>query len=294
MSDKQAPQRPKGPRMSHLYTEPIPMSFATPQQLASLASGATSLFPRMPMTTGNQAYMPMMNAGYNMNPGYNMHNPNSQIQPIQSVTNNTVATSTASAASTNSQAASSDKKTLKPLPPQEIDIDTFKGFKFVTLDDLQVETREIYDNISGTFRWEMCQGQEERCVSCIRDDCKNRRVFLVSSGSLGSRIVPLLHELPQLYAIYVYCADVERHSKWAKDFSKVRVVCNNDDKDLLPQFAVDVAQSNIDWGNALLKKGTHDKAKEKFELALKKLKDHAAEHDNAMDVEIETKIKECK
>ena len=54
--------------------------------------------------------------------------------------------------------------------------------------------------------------------------------------------------LPQVYAIYIYCANVNYHLQWAAGYYKVRVVCNDDDKYLIPQFAVDVAQANIDWG----------------------------------------------
>ncbi|CAF4247105.1 unnamed protein product, partial [Rotaria sordida] len=73
---------------------------------------------------------------------------------------------------------------------------------------------------------------------------------------------------------------------------KVHVVCDNDDLYLLPQFAVDVAQANIDWGNALLRQGTRDKANEKFKLASDKLNNYARNHDSAMDVEIKNKLEE--
>jgi hypothetical protein len=294
MADKPLPQKPIGPRMSHLQSEPISMSFASPQQLANLASGSGSLFPRPPTHTTNQSFMPMMNSGFNMNQGLNMHDTNHQIQTVPTMSNNLVAAVAAAAADIESQSASSVQKPLKPLPAQAIDLDNFKGFKFVTLDGLQIETREIYDKISGTFQWEVCESQEDRCISFIRDKCGNKRVFIISSGSLGSSIVPQIHELPQVYAIYIYCVNVKYHQEWANNFPKVRVVCDNDDRDLLPRFAVDVAQSNVDWGDALFKKGTHDKAKEKFQLALDKLTNHAPNHDQAMDLEIKKKIEECK
>jgi hypothetical protein len=246
------------------------------------------------MHTTNQPFMPMMSSGFNMNQGFNMQDTNYQIQTVPTMSNNLLAAVAAAAADIESQSASSGQKLLTPLPAQAIDLDNFKGFKFVTLDGLQIETREIYDKISGTFKWEACESQEGRCLDFIRNECGNKRVFFISSGSLGSRIVPQIHELPQVYAIYIYCANVKYHQGWAKEFQKVRVVCDNDDRDLLPQFAVDVAQSNIDWGDALFKKGTHDKAKEKFQLALDKLTKYAPNHDQAMDLEIRKKLEECK
>jgi len=286
MSDNPTPHKPTGLRMSHLHSEPVPISFASPQQLAQFTAGSGSFFNAARMQGPRQPYMQQMNTAYNMD------NSNFQIQPISSTTNNTV--TAAAAASSSSKSASSGSKTLTPLPAQTIDLSTFKGFKFVTLDPLQLETREIYDEISGTFQWEMCESQDDRCFNCIRDEFKDKRVFLISSGSLGAKIVPQIHELPQVYAIYIYCANVKYHEEWARKYPKVRVVCDNDDLYLLPQLAVDVAQSNIDLGNALLKQGTRDKAKEKFKLAYDKLSKHARNHDQAMDVEIKNKIEECK
>ncbi len=291
MSDNPSPHKPMGLRMSHLQSEPVSMSFASPQQLAQFTAGSGSLFNNPRMKTPYQSYMPPMNTVYNMN------DTSQQIQSVPSIpTNNAVAAAaTASSSSASaSQSASSGPKILTPLPAQPIDLSTFKGFKFITLDPLQIETREIYDEISGTFTWEMCESQEDRCISCIRDEFKDKRVFLISSGSLGAKIVPQVHDLPQLYAIYIYCANVKYHREWAAKYSKVRVVCDNDDLYLLPQFAVDVAQANIDWGNAFLKQGTRDKAKEKFKLAYDKLNKYARNHDQAMDVEIKNKLEECK
>ncbi|CAF0802508.1 unnamed protein product [Rotaria sp. Silwood1] len=279
MSDT-PPQKPKIPHMSHLQSEPIPMSFASPQFLAQVTAGTANLFPNSQMKTTSQAYMPMASSGYDK-----MH-ATFQPQSASQINKNSNAAS--------SSASSSDTKLLKPLPPQPIDAATFKGFKFVTLDGLQVETREVYDKISGTFQWEMCESQDERCINFIRNECENKRVFLVSSGGLGQKVVPEVHDLPQVYAIYIYCANVKFHESWAKKYAKVRVVCDNDDLYLLPQFAVDVAQANIDWGNGLLQQGTRDKAKEKFKLASDKLNNYARNHDPAMDVEIQNKLEECK
>jgi hypothetical protein len=183
---------------------------------------------------------------------------------------------------------------LQPPPAQPIDLITFKGFKFVTVDPCQLETREIYDEVSGTWQWEMCESQDDRCIQYIRDECTNKRVFLVTSGGKGRKVVPAVHDLSQVYAIYIYCADVVSNREWSKNYSKVRVVCNNDDQDLLPQLAVDVAQANIEWGEALVKQGNRDKAKEKFQKAVDNLKKYDQVSDPTMMKKAKTKLDECK
>ncbi|CAF0886096.1 unnamed protein product [Adineta ricciae] len=290
MSDQPPrPPRPHGPRLSHLHSEPVPMSFASPQQLAYLAAGG-SLFPQQPMHTMHQPRMPRMAAPYHTNMG---HHPMYRMQTSSStmMTNDTIFTP---AAVPQTAVAAANRQPFKSLPPQEINLTQFTGFKFVTLDGLQEETRGIYYKISNALQWEMCDGQENSCLDAIQNKSKDKRVFLVTSGSLGAKIVPQIHELPQVYAIYVYCADVKRHKEWAKNFSKIRVVCNDDDRELLPQFAVDVARANVDWGDALLKAGTRDKAQEKYQLALNKLAEYSPNHDPTMDVEIKGKLEQCK
>ena len=195
--------------------------------------------------------------------------------------------------SASSKPAPAAPKPLTPLPYQAIDAKTFKSAKYVSLDGLQTETREIYDKISGTFQWEAFENGEEHCINFIKDKCPNRRVFLVSAGGLGSRVVPKIHDLPQLYAVYIYCVDVEGHKKWANNYPKVRVVCDDDDRYLLPQFAVDVAQMYIEWGDALFEQGKRDKAKDKYTEAHQRLSDHARHHDPAMDVDLQKKMACC-
>ena len=183
---------------------------------------------------------------------------------------------------------------LQAMAPQPIDLNSFTNLQFITFDELQTETRAIYEDISGGCKWKMFESQKDSCISFIYNECADKRVFLISSGSLGKALVPQIHNLSQLYAIYIYCSDIKYHQEWAYKFSKVRVVCNNDDMYLLPQLAVDVAQANIDWGNALLKQQKHNEAKQRFEEALKNLTKHAKNPDPTMVTQVTNKLEECK
>ena len=146
MSDSSNPQKPKGPRMSHLQSEPISISFASPQQLAQLTAAAPgSLFPFRPqMKTPNQSYTSPMSSGSDAN-----HQKQSGSSIASSSTTITTGGAVAAAAASSStDSASSAQTVLKPPAAQPVDLDTFKGFKFVTLDALQIETRDVYDKIS--------------------------------------------------------------------------------------------------------------------------------------------------
>lgn len=58
-------------------------------------------------------------------------------------------------------------------------------------------------------------------------DCKNfiemsaNEKILFVSGSYGRQIVPVIHDLPQLLGVYVYCSNKELHLQWANQYTKV-------------------------------------------------------------------------
>ena len=184
-------------------------------------------------------------------------------------------------------------RVLHPPRAQAMDSKLFNGLKYATLDQFLIESPTIYDLISGTYQWEICAADEARCIKFIRDDCPTKRVFIITSGSQGKTLIPHIHDLPQVYAIYIHCSNVEYHREWSTQFPKIRIICD-DDKYLLPQLAVDVAQANLEWGEALLEQGKKDLAKKKFTKALKNLTDYTSgQHDPAFEKEILKRLEEC-
>ena len=50
---------------------------------------------------------------------------------------------------------------------------------------------------------------------------KDEKFVMIVSGQLGKVVVPKIHALPQLVAIYVYCMDKKTIETWANQFKKV-------------------------------------------------------------------------
>ncbi|UJR31250.1 hypothetical protein I4U23_018752 [Adineta vaga] len=278
MHNQSNPPRPSGPQ-HNLQSERMPSNLMSPSQLAQFTNAnANGYLPRPQMSATAYA---------------TQHVATSNTAPPQTIT-----TTSAPEQLVIAYLKELDGRTsIQPPQAQPIDLEKFKGFKFVTLDGLVVATRDIYDKVSGTFKWEMCESQTERCVKYIQDECANKRVFFITSGSLGRDIVPKMHDLPQVYAIYVYCADLKFHLTWARSYSKVRVICNDDDRYLVPQLAVDVAQANVDWGNAHFQKGNREDAKKKYSKALENLNvdlKSTIKPDQAMINEVKNKLDQCK
>jgi tetratricopeptide (TPR) repeat protein len=62
------------------------------------------------------------------------------------------------------------------------------------------------------------------CQLHIQSLSIDERVVLIVSGRLGREIVPNIHEIEQIYLIYVYCYNKEANERWAKDYSKIKIV----------------------------------------------------------------------
>ncbi|CAF0761430.1 unnamed protein product [Didymodactylos carnosus] len=77
------------------------------------------------------------------------------------------------------------------------------------------------------------QTQLRRSINCLwtfesGNECeehigqsKDEKIVLIVSGRLGREIVPRVHDLPQLSAIYVYCMDKRTNEIWAKAYKKI-------------------------------------------------------------------------
>src|ERR1700722_4121970 len=63
----------------------------------------------------------------------------------------------------------------------------------------------------------------DECVDFLTE-LKDEKGFMLVSGTLGQSIVPLIHDVPQLYSIYVFCGNKSQHEQWAKEWTKVKGV----------------------------------------------------------------------
>ena len=178
---------------------------------------------------------------------------------------------------------------------QWFDLSRVTGCKFVYLDPYVIEAAEVYQEATGSFQWEACLDQMDRCETFIRESCVGKRVFLVASGGLGAQIIKRINDLPQFHAMYIHCVDVPSHMKWAANYPKVRIVCDNEKNYLIPQLAADVAQNNLEWAIELLKKGEKEKAKRKLEQALHNTEKFMKPNPNpALKKEIQRRLEECR
>ena len=65
-----------------------------------------------------------------------------------------------------------------------------------------------------------CFSDDKTCKQYIQNNSTSKLILIVS-GQLGHKLVPQIHDLPQVISIYVYCRDKSKNQKWASNFSKV-------------------------------------------------------------------------
>ncbi|CAF1481574.1 unnamed protein product [Rotaria sordida] len=82
---------------------------------------------------------------------------------------------------------------------------------------------------------------------CIEELQKNNEEtsFVISSGALGQHLVPEIHGMPKLDAIYIFCGNKQRHQEWAKNWPKIKGV-HTSIKHICKKLALAVKQCNQD------------------------------------------------
>jgi tetratricopeptide (TPR) repeat protein len=65
--------------------------------------------------------------------------------------------------------------------------------------------------------------QPDQCVQFL-NGLQDEKAFVIASGALGQHLVPNIHALPQLDAIYIFCGNKSRHENWVKDWNKIKGV----------------------------------------------------------------------
>ncbi|CAF1136092.1 unnamed protein product [Didymodactylos carnosus] len=63
----------------------------------------------------------------------------------------------------------------------------------------------------------------DECINYITK-LENKKVFLIISGALCQTIVPNIHQLDQIYSIYIFCRKPSKYQEWANDWSKVKSI----------------------------------------------------------------------
>ncbi|CAF1250118.1 unnamed protein product [Adineta steineri] len=68
--------------------------------------------------------------------------------------------------------------------------------------------------------------ETDQCIQAL-NQIGSERAFVITSGSLGQHLVPEIHGMSQLDAIYIFCGNKSRHQEWAQNWTKIKGVHTN-------------------------------------------------------------------
>ncbi|CAF1320480.1 unnamed protein product, partial [Rotaria sp. Silwood1] len=61
----------------------------------------------------------------------------------------------------------------------------------------------------------------EQCIQQLMDN-QEEISFVISSGALGQQLVPDIHDMAKLNAIFIFCGNKQRHQIWAQNWAKIK------------------------------------------------------------------------
>ncbi len=141
----------------------------------------------------------------------------------------------------NRMATTAAKLALSPMVRRN-----FEGFIVVWLENHTntEDNQETLDQLRSVVNSLQLYNDADECVDFITD-VSDEKIFLLVSGSFGPYVIPSIHSLLQLTAIYVFCSDREREKMWTQPFYKIRGVYT-DIKFICEQLRLDTWRSSYD------------------------------------------------
>jgi tetratricopeptide (TPR) repeat protein len=108
------------------------------------------------------------------------------------------------------------------------------------------QTINDWQNIVGQFRNVVNNvkifTERAYCVEFL-NQIYDKKAFVIAEGSLGQHLVPDIHAMPQLDAIYIFCGNKSGHEQWTKKWSKIKSVHTKIDS-ICEALQLAVKQSN--------------------------------------------------
>ena len=106
-----------------------------------------------------------------------------------------------------------------------LEYNNLETYSILWLDPLVTDTREYVDaqqrlrtsiNYIRTFK------NTDDCEQYIQSVPAQDRIIFIVNNQLGQDLVPRIHQLRQIFSIYIYSTDNKRSGQWTKEFKKVK------------------------------------------------------------------------
>jgi tetratricopeptide (TPR) repeat protein len=91
------------------------------------------------------------------------------------------------------------------------------------IDETNTDCQEILAQLRTVTNNVSVFTERDGCVDFLTD-VKDMKAFLIVGDTIGQQIIPLIHDIPQLHGVYVFCLSEVSHEQWTKEWMKVKGV----------------------------------------------------------------------
>lgn len=104
------------------------------------------------------------------------------------------------------------------------EVRNFETYSLVWLDPTIIHSPEfahVQPQLRTTINYCQVLKNKNECLAYVYSVPKTERIILIVSGRLGQEVLPIVHDLETIVAVYVYCMDKPKYEQWAQPFPKV-------------------------------------------------------------------------
>ncbi|CAF3966410.1 unnamed protein product, partial [Adineta steineri] len=113
-----------------------------------------------------------------------------------------------------------------------------------SIDETNMDCQETLAQLKNVIDHVTLCTDPDRCIQVLNKVDKER-AFVITSCLLSQHLVPEIHGMLQLEAIYIFCGDNSEHQKWTQNWAKIKGIHTNM-KDICQALQADVKQYNQD------------------------------------------------
>lgn len=112
----------------------------------------------------------------------------------------------------------------KSLPVTFIENDNLEVFSLIWLDNVKKKSQKtnlIQRRLRATINYLKVFINETECERYIKQMPRDENAVLIINDQIGQKLISNVHDLPQLFSIYIYSPSKNIDQSWINQFNKV-------------------------------------------------------------------------
>jgi hypothetical protein len=98
-------------------------------------------------------------------------------------------------------------------------------YSILWLDPLVTDAKEYIDaqqRLRASINYIRTFKNIDNCEQYIQSVPTHDRIIFIANNQLGQALIPRVHQLRQIFSIYIYSTENKRNGQWTKEFKKVK------------------------------------------------------------------------